>query len=409
VESNGNQRPFLKTCEHTFVVSKPSVEINGNAWMTPVDSERVNINIGVDYDSSVAGLKDLEKFRAYTEVYGVAEDGTIKSASWLGSVVNVNVDSSGTPYFSLQLNLKWLANANVKGPITLKNTYLADGATQYPSTAFDSDIIVKNSNIQKHPLYQNGVMNLRGPLEITSEMKFGVNPLKKVNLNATGTPNLFLLHGYCSDANPFHKNSQVFTDAAYFLNPGANVNNDDFANKVYQYAETHGSEIFSLIGHSQGGMASLHLLNAYWSGLDHTTEGSRVQSVGTPWLGNSAAGTLANLGKLFGISCGYNNDLTTDGALNWLSGIHEDHPQYVDYYTTTYKLGNLLGDYCNFAINAILQWPNDGTSEAKYTKLPGGNNMGNKEKWCHTASMKYQPQYNDNIRNEVMNKNAARR
>jgi len=305
--------------------------------------------------------------------------------------------------------LKWLANANVQGPLTLKNTYLSDGETQYPISAFDSDINVKNSKVQEHPRYQNGVIKLRGPLEITSEMKFGVNPLKNVKLNATKFgPTLYLVHGYCSDVNPFHKNSQFFNDAGYFLNAGANLNNDAFAVKVYQFAQSQGSNLYSLIGHSQGGMVSLHLLNAYWSGLDLSTQGRRIQSVGTPFLGNSAAGTLANLGKLFGIACGKNNDLTIDGALNWLSGIHEDHPQYVYYYTTTYKQGTLLGDYCNLGMNALLQWPNDGTSEIKYTKLPGGKNMGNKEKWCHTTDMKYTPQYYDNVRNEEMNKNAAR-
>jgi len=155
-------------------------------------------------------------------------------------------------------------------------------------------------------------------------------------------------------------------------------------------------------------MVGLHLLNEFWSGLDHVTSGRRVQTIGTPWRGNSAAGSSASLGKLFGVGCGQNNDLTLDGATNWFTGIHEDHPQYVTYFTSTYKQGGFFGDYCNMAINAILQWPNDGVSELKYCSLPGGKSMGNTEKQCHTTGMKYSAQYYDSNRNSNMNSNAGR-
>jgi len=238
-------------------------------------------------------------------------------------------------------------------------------------------------------------------------MKFGVNPLEKP-VNASAAPTLFLLHGYCSAINPFTVNAAKFSNAAFFLDKNANVNNDNFAKKVHAFAQLFGSNIYSIIGHSQGGMAALHLLNLYWSGLDHITSGRRIQTVGSPWKGNSAAGSSANLGKMFGVGCGANNELTIDGSNNWLRGIHEDHPQYVYYYTSTYQQGNLFGDYCNMAINALLQWPNDGVSELKYCNLPKGQNMGNVQKWCHTTGMKYQPAYYDNTRNADMNAKAGR-
>jgi len=155
-------------------------------------------------------------------------------------------------------------------------------------------------------------------------------------------------------------------------------------------------------------MVALHLLNYYWTGLDQSSSGKRIQTIGTPWKGNSAAGNAADLGKAFGVGCGANNDMTVDGARNWFAGIHEDHPEQVYYYYTTYKLGNLFGDYCNMAINLILQWPNDGTTEERYCNLDGGNNMGRVEKQCHTTGMKYPAQYYDNDRNTEMNNNAAR-
>jgi len=193
------------------------------------------------------------------------------------------------------------------------------------------------------------------------------------------------------------------------LNKNANLGNDAFSKLVNTYAIGIGSQRYSLVGHSQGGLVSLHLLNYYWSGLDQITDnGRRIQTIGTPWQGCTAAGSAANLGKAFGVGCGANNDLTIDGTRNWFAGIHEDHPEQVYYYYTTYKLGNLFGDHCNMAINMILQWPNDGTSEEKYINLAGGNNMGRTQGQCHTTGMKYNAAYWDNTRNTIFNNNAAR-
>jgi len=402
----GNQKPFLKTAEHSFIVSAKSVEIKDHAWLTYVDNHLANIHIAVNLDKGVKLSDNLGDFRAYTEVYGVAKDGSIQPATWLGGGVNVETDDKGNLFFTLELNMHWLANSNVKGPLTLKNTYLANGNTQYPVTIFEDEIVVQSSKVQENPNFKK-VLSLVGPLTITEEMKFGVNPLPKP-INGTAGPTLFLVHGYCSDTNPFLKHGSQFTGASFYLDANKNVNNHQFSIGVHNFAQSQGSSLYSIIGHSQGGLVGLHLLNEFWSGLDHVSSGRRIQTIGTPWKGNSAAGSSANLGKLFGIGCGQNNDLTLDGARNWFAGIHEDHPQYVYYFTSTYKQGNLFGDYCNMAINSILQWPNDGVSETKYSSLPGGKNMGNTEKQCHTTGMKYGPQYYDTTRNAQMNANAGR-
>jgi len=240
-------------------------------------------------------------------------------------------------------------------------------------------------------------------------MKVGVNPLKKVQNTTVNPPSLILLHGYCSTDNPFEPHKSHFHGASYFLNSKSNIGNDAFAVKVDDHANRLNAVRYSLVGHSQGGTVSLHLINHYWSGLDQSENGRLVQAVGTPWKGNSAAGNAANLGKLFGIGCGSCPDLTVDGARNWLAGINEENFQYVYYYTTTYKQGQFFGDYCNMAINALLNWPNDGVTEMKYASLGGKSvNCGNKEQWCHTTGMKYPPLYNDVSRNAEMNAKAAR-
>jgi len=174
------------------------------------------------------------------------------------------------------------------------------------------------------------------------------------------------------------------------------------------FASANNINSYSIIGHSQGGAVGTHILNYYSSGMDKTTGPYKVQSVGTPYQGNSAAGDAANLGKIFGISCGANNDLTTSGSQAWLSGISSATRKQVGFYTTTYEQGKPLGDYCNLAVNLLLQWPNDGTCELTYAPLSGGNNKGNTQKECHTNNMKYPAQYLDLGRNQQMNSDAAR-
>jgi len=155
-------------------------------------------------------------------------------------------------------------------------------------------------------------------------------------------------------------------------------------------------------------MVAVHLLNYFFSGMDYAKNGRLIQTVGTPFQGCSAAGSAANLGKAFGVGCGENFDLTKDGAKLWLSGISSDVKKEAHFYTTTYKQGQFFGDYCNLAINMILEWPNDGTTEFVYSSLSGGKNMGNKQGWCHTTGMSYEAQYYDHTRNKEMNANAAR-
>jgi len=219
---------------------------------------------------------------------------------------------------------------------------------------------------------------------------------------------VILIHGYCSTENPWAGYPADWTNPFFFLNSGASITNDEFSQKVLSFAETNNLESYSFVGHSQGGMVGAHISNYYFSGLDKTSGGKKIQSLGTPYQGCTAAGSAANLGSAFGVGCGDNFDLSPDGAGLWLSGITSDAQSDVSYYTTTYSLGNFFGDYCSMAMNLILEWPNDGTSELDYTTLNGGTNMGNTQKQCHITGLAYTAQYLDHTRNKKMNANAAR-
>lgn len=176
---------------------------------------------------------------------------------------------------------------------------------------------------------------------------------------------------------------------------------------VRAFGEPYGS--YSIVGHSQGGLASLHLKTYYWSGLDTVGSGRSIQSVGSPYLGCSLAGSLAGIGELFGAGCGTNFDLSTDGASLWIAKIPKE-PQNAIYYWNTINTESWFSfTSCVTASGLVLYTPNDGTCEIKFSKPPlGGTWMGTKQAWCHTSGMNYPPQCTDKTRNTEMNSKAAR-
>jgi len=386
---------FERTTQHVIHVSSATLEIAGTAKLAKLDSTRVNLNID---------LTNIEtqqpNLRGYAQVWGIdAATGKEAPACWVGGIVNIE-----NSQVSLQLDTKWLQRAGVKGPLTLKNTYLSDLSTSFPVAAFDGPINVQDSDI---PLVITPQMR---DMEITKEMLYGVNPLPPKNeTKAAASPySLILLPGYCSATNPFYPHStDDFTGGLYF-NQQLNAGNDEFTKRVLTFLAPYDLESYSIIGHSQGGMVALHMYNYYWSSLDLATGGRLIQSVGTPWEGCTGAGSGADFIKLFGYGCGANSDLTRDGAVNWLKGIKQDSMKQVYYYTTTYEQGNLFGDYCNLAVNMILEWPNDGTTEIVYAKLLFGTYVSNTQKYCHTTDMAYPAQYDNHTKNKEMNSMAGR-
>jgi hypothetical protein len=381
--------PFLRSSQLVIIVSDATVELTGTAQVRELDVSHLLIDIETTGNGN--------RLRAYAEVFGVDHITKEKKAvCWIGGVVEI-VNN----HVTLELDTNWLLLAGVSGPLTLQNVYLSDLETSFPVSIYYGEIpVVQSESIQ----YEKPVF----PITITKEMRNGRNPLKNSrNVTApNATPTLLLLPGYCSKTNPFQGNG--FTDGAYFNAGGGNLSNDKFSLLVMDYVKAQSMTSYSIIGHSQGGMVGLHLLNYYFTGLDEAANGRLIQTVGTPWSGCTAAGDLANLGDIFGIGCGSNNDLSLDGAVNWLSGISVETRKDVHYYTTTYQQGTFFGDYCNLPINLILQWPNDGTTETKYANLVGGQNLGNKQKWCHITGMKYPAQTTDPARNTEMDQAAAR-
>lgn len=383
---------FIRSTEHIINVVDDDLQLTDIAFAEG-DGKRINLHLVVN---SLTHLKH----RAYTEVWGKDSKGNDVPIAWLSSMVNPH-EYQNHPVVTLELDLQWVAKAKAQGPYLLKNAFLQDADFHVPVSKKDSIKVIEQTNVDalvERLLSANMDLSV-----ITPEMRMGVRP----TLNFTvSDPTLVLLHGYCSSTNPWEEAGGFTGNVKYFLNKDASVTNDKFALLVAEYMKSHQS--FGGIGHSQGGLVLLHLHNYYWTGLESAKGERLIQSVGSPYKGCSGAGTAANLIKIFGFGCGENVDLTVDGSKLWLTGILPEMKKDVYYFTTTYKQGNLFGDYCNLAVNLVLKWPNDGTSELDNTVLTGGNNMGNKEKWCHTTGMSYSAQYYDATRNKDMNDKAAR-
>jgi hypothetical protein len=226
-----------------------------------------------------------------------------------------------------------------------------------------------------------------------------------------------LVHGYCSSASPFPP--EHFTNALHFSDPDGNSNsiksnwsNDEFARKIRRFALANDLESCGCLGHSQGGLACLHLHANYWSCLDNasssTNEGTRLlQSIGTPYLGTHLAGEPAEVAGVFGYGCNTNYALTYSGAQANVRKISSNIQSKMHYYTTSFEDASLwLRDYCHAFTDMLLDDPDDGVTEQWSGQLLYGTNAGHTTGQCHSSNMRDEAQAQNAQRNAEMNANA---
>lgn len=250
-------------------------------------------------------------------------------------------------------------------------------------------------------------------LSVTDAMRFGARPVVVESDVAgavgagvgVGGHRLLLVHGYCSDGNPFPVSD--FGDAAVFHDPGVSRSHDAFA--LEMLAQTQSLKSFGVAAHSQGAMAALHLYTFYFSPMDWARDGDRlIQSVGAPYQGTALAGNAAVLGDIFGFGCGVNDDMTYGGSASWLSLIPSWARDDVWYWTTSFEDRPFAFDYCNFVTDLLLDDPDDGVIERSAGQLSGATNMGHLEGWCHTTGMRDPAQCTDGTRNAQIDAEAKR-
>ena len=77
---------------------------------------------------------------------------------------------------------------------------------------------------------------------------------------------ILLVHGYCADHLPFP--TTHFTNPVAFSDLRQNRAIDTFARHIISFTASHGLQPFSIVAHSQGGMAATPMLAFFFTPLD---------------------------------------------------------------------------------------------------------------------------------------------
>ena len=385
VEGSAGGVEVLRTAEHLIPVINDELNFSRGVMQLADAKTPGRLSISVPMLSNKAG----QHYRAYAQLWGHDSSGKDVAIAWLGGMVT---PANGAA--TLEFDARWIALAGANAPYFLRAVRFED-PDNFITLAQTAELAISD---RIAPIAANK------SVQIDEAMTIGLRPVQ-ASVQAKGVGSrLLLVHGYCS-GNVW--TAPNFTNASVFLDLSQNRSNDEFAQRIKTFGSTWNS--YGIVAHSQGGMASLHLYNYYWSGLDNAVGSRLIQSVGTPYKGTNLAGVLAALGGIFGVGCGTNTDLTYNGAANWLAGISTASRAKVNYHTTSFKLTNWwTNDYCNFASDLVLGDPEDGTTEQANGQLSGGVNRGHVTGQCHTDGMRDPAQYFDASRNSTMNANAAR-
>ena len=205
------------------------------------------------------------------------------------------------------------------------------------------------------------------------------------------------------------------------------VENDRFAQELLWWTlyRAAWSSAFSVIAHSQGGLASLWLYTYHWSGLDgeHAPNGYLIQTLGTPWLGSPIFSLAKN--RSAWLACDAPASLSEAGALANLRLVPAANQARV-FYTNFWKGGRVCRTHEEFVDGAHCDWclylsepfllgsMNDGATVAgRLSSLKFGVGYeGNPEKgFCHAVwGLKFRkaPEYLDGRLLGLLNRQAAR-
>ncbi len=396
---SGSGAGFVRTAEHLIPVIEGSVHLQGQAAIGTMQGDH-RLRVGLE----VSAPEPERHYRVYAEVWGTDPSGNEASipVAWVGGMSTVDDDG-----LHVSLDTRWITKSGAREPFELRKLRVED-----------SDFFITLASAERMPLAIPALPATGAPPEqvvVDAEMLVGRRP-SYLDTDERSTPQataraytsgighkLLLVHGYCS-SDVWGPLIDQFDNAAVFLDLGENRTNDQFAQLLLDFGLPWRS--YSIIAHSQGGMASLHLYNYYWSGLDNAGPGRLIQSVGTPYQGTPLATELAVIGQIFGHGCGTSTNLTPSGAASWLAGITSSSRSEVSYYTTSFTDDSGY-DYCSLITDLFLEDPDDGVVERARGQLPGGVNLGHKTGWCHSAGMHDPPQTTDSARNAVMNADAA--
>jgi len=425
---------FSRAYQQDLAVADDSVALNGNA-VGVLDSkgDRLTVRLPVRASSS----SPATVFRPYMEVWSAGAEG--KPIAYATNLAKVQQTRWGFKFVEVEVDLKWAAMAGVVGKagFVLKNVMIENMITLsvisesasvpvFVVTAEEATpaTLARAPGSGLNASTAAGLSRVAASLarlaatfdgKVTAEMREGVKPAQYHNNSAQlANGKVVLVHGFCADKNPFESQASDWTDAAFYSaareGDGLSNENQVFADNVLAFIEAQGIGTFSMVGQSQGGMVSLHILNYYHTGMDDAVGERKLQSVATPYMGNSALSNFNGIIDVISGDCPGPLSLTRGGAVEWLSGITQPNVDLTNIYTSKFKPGGLFGGgYCNALMNLILTGDNDGVCEIVYSKPDGGgNDQGTVEGQCHAEDMEWPPSFWDTARNNEMSSKAAR-
>lgn len=407
LQGHGANGPFIRTAQHLVQVVPRMLQLTSNAY-GHLSGNTLNVFLEVASSTNVENT-----YRPYFQLWGTSAAGEAVPVGWFSSLEDV-MEVDGRAVLALEVDAQWIARAHAQAPFTLRDVYVQEVSAWVPLARAASIPLSLSAGhveaLQRHTAF----LHARGYAgAITLAMRQGPTPpgLTSPARNASGSNGgkLIMLHGYCAERNPWQVHAEDWTDALYFLRQKASMPHDEYAQRIVQFAAENQLSSYGLVGHSQGGIVTLHSLNYYFTGLDAATGNRKIQSLASPYNGNTAAGSTADFGKVFGLGCGSNYDMSRDGAVLWMAGISKVALDQANYYTTQYDKGGLFGNgWCNMIVNALINNPNDGTTELVYATLSSGNHRDHTIGQCHIDGMNWPPSFWDHSRNAEMNREAAR-
>jgi len=250
---------LIPTLQHLFTSGSVSV---GNMYTRPeTNSQMVQFKVPV----SVLQQSKGNNYRYYTQVWGTSHNGTAVPICWMSGLVDIDIDGNDTGkyvdgHFIMEMDTNWMVASEALFPVHLRNFSIDE------TVGFVELQNIDTVEVEHDPELLKWRPNMHPEdVKITMDMMEGYNPYRYKE--ATDSK-LMLVHGYCSSSEAFP--TDQFSDYVVFTDFDQARPVDDFAKLINGFATSQGVDTFSIVAHSQGGMAALHLLTYYQSGLDGT-------------------------------------------------------------------------------------------------------------------------------------------
>ncbi len=420
-----------RTAFYSFPIIARSYEVTGAVQARAIDRGRLELLLGIE---SLTG--ENKHVYAYAEVW--SRDGQ-KPIAWIGGMTQPVLRPSGRLGLPIVLDTRWLALAGENGrEFLLRNIRIQDPDTFIPVAQIaELPVMVGKLELPRaaslsvtevvkdDSLYMGkGDRTISVPDDEPQSTiaRQNAEPGVAIDSHHSMSSGILLVHGWCSSPvwplGDFGRPGRV-GGTAVFSDPGASRSHDDFALRIRDQGASHFSNEFTVVAHSQGGAAALHLRAFYSSLLDNSTAPRRIQSMGTPYGGLNLMDyylAISIIGRLLlGINvdlglCPPQSNLGTVGSALWSSTIPNWARNDVFYYRTGYARPRNFWQRLQFwrwrcgAGSFVISGWDDGVVTEYEGYLSGAQNMGVTESECHSWGMKHGPQTHNSGRNDIMDR-----